>query len=468
MDWSQKRKIIYAVMFAVAVIAIVSYPVYQIVHEDPVCFDGKMNGTETGVDCGGTCVKACTSEMKSIRTAWVKTFPLEGGMYDLGAYIENLNSSTGIKKLRYTLRILDAKGSVLAERKGESELPPSSGLLLFKTGITLSGDIDHADIVFNEEDINHWTRATIAPSMITTKNQVLKNTDTKPRFDALLVNNDLVNKVSNLTLGAIVYDAMRHPVAISSTYVSEIEKDSQQPIFFTWPNRFTKNPRGGMCTTPVDTMLVFDRSGSMDIGRKNPPEPLTTAKNAAGDYVDVADIVDKVGVITFANTATEPIDHELSLDHDSVRKSVTSIEIGKNGLQHTNLGDAIRSALRELGSTRHTKDAKKIIVALTDGVANRPLDPVRQRENIAYSEEYAVNASKDAQNDGVEVYAIGLGSGINESFLRDRVASSPSHYFNAPTANDLNLVYKKISETVCKTENFITEIVVTPRAVFAQ
>lgn len=466
-DWSQKRKILYALAFACGVIFLAAYPVYYFTHPAPTCSDQKQNGAETGVDCGGPCVAACLAEIKAPRVVWAKAFPLEGGRYDLGAYVENINAGAGVKHMRYSLRALDNTGQILVEKNGATEFPPASSVLLFETDATFSGNIDHTEVVFDQNDLTNWIRASTAPSVVMPKNQSLKNTDTKPRFDAVLVNTDLVNDVTNLTLGAIIYDALRHPVAVSRTYVSSIPKDSEQSVFFTWPNRFTKNPRGGICTTPVDTMLVFDRSGSMDIGRKNPPEPLTTAKNAANAYVDAADIIDKVGVVSFATLVSSPIDHALSVDHEGVRSAVATIAIDKNDTQYTNLGDALKIALEEIQSIRHTKDAKKIIVALTDGVANRPLDPLNQK-NTTYAETYAEGIAKEAQTNGVQIYTIGLGKGINEVFLRDRIATSPAHYFNAPTAESLQNIYKSISESVCKSENFITEIVVTPRAIFAQ
>lgn len=465
MDWSQKRRVLYSVAFATVVILLVAYPVYQVTHPAVTCSDQKQNGTETGVDCGGSCLAVCSAEAKPPRVVWAKAFLLEGGRYDLGAYVENANVSAGVKSARYTFRVYDVTGGVIVEKAGETELAPASTALLFATGVTITGAPDHVDVVFEPSDMTHWVRASTATSVVTTKNQTLRSTDTNPRLDATLVNMDPVNEVKDLTLGAIIYDAQRRPVAISKTYVSSISRNSEQSVFFTWPRRFTKNPSGGMCTAPVETMLVFDRSGSMDVGRKNPVEPLTTAKNAANAYVDAADIIDKVGVVSFATNASSPIDHILSLDHASVNAAIAAISIGKDSTQNTNLGEAIRMASAELQSVRHTRNAKKVIVALTDGVANRPIDPANQKNDV-YAGEYAVAAAKDAQVGGAQVYAIGLGKGINESFLRDRIATDPEHYFNAPTAKDLKNVYKKISETVCKLENFITEIVITPRAIF--
>lgn len=468
MEWSQRRKITYALATAGALILVASYPAYRLFYTAPTCFDQKQNGDELGVDCGGSqCALYCPAQVKAPRVLWVKAFRVSPGRYDVGAYVENPNISAGVKNARYLIHVLDETGQTIAERAGSIELDPASTELIFEGGFALTVTPGKVEIEFNKYDIAHFVKARPTPLIVMSKNQSLKNSDTVPRFDATLVNTDLVNDVGRVELGAIIYDPARNPIAISRSYVDTIAKGTEQPIFFTWPNRFTKNPRGAICITPVDTMLVFDRSGSMDAGRRNPPEPLTTAKKAASAYVEAADLLDKVGLVSFATTVSNPIDHELSVDHTKVIDAVTNIAIRKGSLQYTNLGDAIKDAFLELVSTRHTNSAKQVIVALTDGVANRPLDPANPK-NTSYAGEYAARQANIARVAGIDIYAVGLGKDLSLPFLRDRIATDPAHFFNAPTANDLQAIYKNIAESVCKEGNFLTEIVITPHAVFAE
>lgn len=451
--------------FIGALLLVVAYPTYKAVFPAPICFDQKQNGAEVGVDCGGTCTLYCPFEVKDPRTVWAKAFFVTPGYYDMGAYVENPNLKAGIQNARYTLRGQDIDGKAIAERTGVMDVPPASTFLVFEGGFALGTIPEEVQIEWNKDDLARWTKASQVESVIMSKNISLKNTDTRPRLNATLVNTDPVNDVEKTVLGAIIYDGLRHPIAVSRTYVDGLPKNGEADIFFTWPTRITKNPTSGICTTPVDTMLVFDRSGSMNVGRKTPPEPLTTAKNAATAYVDSSELIDKVGLVSFASTASSPIDHELSSDHEDVKSAIARIGIDKVSLQYTNLGDAIKAATSELGSERYTKDAKKVIVALTDGIANRPLDPVNPK-NLKYAGEYGALQATSARTQGIEVYAIGLGKGTDEAYLRDRIASSKGQYYNAPTAATLQSIYKKIAESVCKPENFITDIVITPKAVF--
>lgn len=259
MEWSKKRKILYALVFASVATLIVAYPAYLLINKAPTCSDQKQNGAETGVDCGGGCALQCLAEVKAPRIVWAKAFYLGGPYYDLGAFVENPNANAGVKNARYAFRVFDNEGKVLAEEKGTTEIAPGAGFVLFEPNVAISGNPDRVEVVFEQEDLSRWVKARVASSVIVTKNKSLKNTDTKPRFDATLVNTDLVNNVANLTAGAIIYDARRNPIAVSRTYVDSISKGGEEGVVFTWPRRFTDDSGAGSFITEiiVATRAVF-------------------------------------------------------------------------------------------------------------------------------------------------------------------------------------------------------------------
>lgn len=257
MEWSQKRKILYALAFAGIIILLSAYPVYKFTYKAPTCFDKKQNSTEAGVDCGGGCALMCATDVKPPRAVWAKAFPTNGEVYDVSAYIENINTNAGLKNAHFTIRVLDAGGKVLVEKNGTTELAPASVVLLFESGVTFSGIPDRVELSFDSDDLMKWTKATTAPSPVVTKNQNLKNVYTKPRFDAVLVNTDPVNEVANLSLGGIIYDSERHPVAVSKTYVERIAKGGEQNIFFTWPTGFPISPDGFITEIVVTPRAIF-------------------------------------------------------------------------------------------------------------------------------------------------------------------------------------------------------------------
>lgn len=257
MDWSQRRKISYAVGFAVIIILLVSYPAYLFFYKAPTCFDSRQNGAETGVDCGGGCALVCAVDVRAPRVVWAKAFSLGDDHYDLGAYLENPNTKAGVKEARYTFMAYGASGSIIVEKKGTTEIPPGSGFVLFEPNVVVTESPNRVEVVFESEDLTRWIKASVNSSLLSTKNQSLKNTDTKPRYDAVLVNNDPVNSVSDLVLSAIVYNGARNPVAISQTYVNIIPKAGEQNIFFTWPNRFNGTSENFIADILITPHLIF-------------------------------------------------------------------------------------------------------------------------------------------------------------------------------------------------------------------
>jgi hypothetical protein len=123
--------------------------------------------------------------------------------------------------------------------------------------------------------------------------------------------------------------------------------------------------RGEACGEyyPVDVVLVFDRSGSMDDDGWSPPPPLTDAKNAAKTFVDLLGGNDKAGLVSFSTTAN--IDKPLTFVHQDVKSAIDSMSA--NGW--TNMSNALELANQEL-VTNGRNDVPWIEVLLSDGNNN--------------------------------------------------------------------------------------------------
>lgn len=254
MEWAQKRKIYYALVFAVVIISLITLSTYLAIHKAPTCFDQKQNGGELGIDCGGICARYCSIQVKPLHIVWVKAFSFAPGHYDVGAYIENQNINAGISQARYTVRIFNGNKGVVSERSGVTDIVPSAPLFVFEGNFSLDSDPSDVQIEFNDWDMERWTKARPSESVILTKNQSLKDVDTKPRLEVTLVNTDLVNSAEQIILGAIVYDSMKQPVAISRTFIDKIEKGSEYQTVFTWPNHFSPILEGEKFITGIVIM----------------------------------------------------------------------------------------------------------------------------------------------------------------------------------------------------------------------
>ena len=157
--------------------------------------------------------------------------------------------------------------------------------------------------------------------------------------------------------------------------------------------------------------------------------------------------MDQIGVVSFATTATVPLDQGLSAERSLAKDALSRVEIfPKEERGFTNLGDAIEKATQEFLSVRQNPAAKKIMVILTDGLANAP--------SLPGGEEYAEEKIKRAKEEEVVTYVIGLGEKVNAEFLGNTVASGKDRYYSAAQSSDLFRVYKEIAQVVCPDRSY--------------
>jgi hypothetical protein len=205
-------------------------------------------------------------------------------------------------------------------------------------------------------------------------------------------------------------------------------------------------------------MLVLDRSGSMAADGGAPPEPLESAKRAAQSFTSLLQPRVTFGVVSYATTPSSPIEQVLTADRTAMAAAIAKVEMGKDGTQYTNMGDAFSTALAELTSERHRDDARKVIVFLTDGDVTRPVNPATGKADREYAAQYARDAAAKAMAEDVVIYTIGFGDFLNapstevarDTELIKALASAPENYFEAPTSADLEVVYKKIATAICE------------------
>jgi len=462
--WARKRQAIYIISIVVVLLILGAYPVFKLLYVAPSCFDGKQNQDEVGIDCGGSsCSVLYSTQVEDLIVSWTKAFAVNEDTYDIASSIENPNYNAGIKSISYVFKVYGEDGSLITEKHGDVFISPRDKFVVFEPNIQTGGK-SIKDVVFEFQKNPVWTKMSQQAPTVVIKNKKLINTDSSPRFSASVFNNS-IDSLLDAEIVAIVYNGSGNPIAVSSTYEKQIRKDETKNIFFTWPNKFTTKPSGGMCTAPTDIVLVFDRSGSMGFGGDNPPQPLTDAKKAALAFVDNTQVSDRVGLVSFSTTASNPIDQTLTKDKEEVKNSIKSIKIGiPANEQHTNIGDAISQAVKELKSVRANTSAKKAIVLLTDGVASRPLNP-KDETDENYPNLYASNFAGIARDNNMSIYTIGLGNSINEDFLRENIASTPNYYYKAITSSELSSIYNQIAQDVCKEEVFTTDIIVHTKPV---
>ena len=370
---------------------------------------------------------------------WVRLFKIRDGVYSVIAQIENPATESIADNVPYTFTLRDKSGETITTRSGKTFIPARKTFVVFEGTIQTNTPPDSVFFTFDQEP--NWQKSTYTEPNLVISNKQLTDVDTAPRMTATVQNTNVID-ITNITLSALIYDDGGNAVQVSQTYLDKLKAGDTANITFTWPNPISLKSR--VCQSPVDTSLVIDRSGSMAFLGTNPPQPLTDVKDAANSFVSELTKNDQSAVVSFSNTASNPVDMALTSDLTSAQNAINAITILSEGSQNTNIGDGLLKGLNELISSNAKTDSGKILVLLTDGVVNLPT----KKGDKKYPENYALQVAQNAKDKGVRIFTIGLGKDLNQTFLK-QVASSPSDFYLAPTAKDLTSIYHEIGTKMC-------------------
>jgi hypothetical protein len=235
MTWSGRRQTIYSAVGAVIVL-ILLITLYETFFTAPAtCFDGKQDGTETGVDCGGnTCSLICADAAHPPVALWARAFSTNPGIYSAVAYIQNNNVGAGARGVPYTFKLYDKDNILLAERDGVANLPPVQNTPITEANIDVgNGVVVHTLFEFTTDPPAVWNKVAAGGYPQLTSSSPVPNADYS-KVSTTLVNNT-VAEVKNVSVVAILYDQNGTAIATSKSIIPSIPAKSQQPVVFTWP-----------------------------------------------------------------------------------------------------------------------------------------------------------------------------------------------------------------------------------------
>ncbi len=231
-SWSQKRKLLYAMLLVVCVIIVVGVPAFLIFYDAPTCFDGKKNSNEKGVDCGGRCTKLCQNEFDPPIVSWSRIENVVPGVYNAAAYIINPNNEGEAKDVPYHMELYDKDGMLIIEKKGKVTIPPHRNTLAFSSLIKVDKSIP-TKVLFEFTGAPDWNKKSDTLSSV-----VVTATDYKEEGDgsSLLVQlrNDGLQILNDISVYAILHDASGNTVGFSKTFIDSILPKATVVAPFTW------------------------------------------------------------------------------------------------------------------------------------------------------------------------------------------------------------------------------------------
>lgn len=443
--WAMWRRMQYFTGFTVFFLIIGGWVYYANFYQSPTCFDGKQNAGEAGVDCGGGCVRICSFSVQEPTVKWSRSFRVTDGMYNAVGYVENSNREAASPEIKYKFTLLDATG-VIKEVSGTTILPPDGEYPIFEGRIATGSRVPTRTFL-EIEPVEMWQPATAGREQFSVVSRELLSADARPRLDATLRNNEL-EEVKEVEVVATIFNAEGTALASSRTFVDNFAPRSDLELFFTWPEPIATTLRS--CEVPTDVLVAIDVSGSMNNDQANPPEPLTSVKEAAARFINRLGENDQSGLVTFATGAT--LVNQLTAENSLVSTAVGAITIDPSEESgFTNTGEGLIAAANELTSVRHNENARKVMVILTDGLATAPGETEE-------AEKFALDAATSARGAGIDVYSIGLGESVKMEFV-SALSSTPEQSFQAISSGDVDRIYQTITSSLCEQGAAVIDIV---------
>lgn len=235
MSWALRRQIIFIVILIILFLGLGFLIVYPKINTIPSCTDGLQNGNETGVDCGGSCAKACIFEVDKVSILWSRVFEVIPGRYNAVAYFENHNKTEAIYKIKYKFRFADKDNIYIGKRDGETYIPPSGKFAIFEPGINFGNSIPvFSSFEFTETPI--WTKIPedrINQLKVLVSDIKLENQDTNPHLSAVIKNSSLFS-IPEVSVIALLYDDKGNVASASRTFIEELKGEEVKNIDFTW------------------------------------------------------------------------------------------------------------------------------------------------------------------------------------------------------------------------------------------
>ena len=229
-------------LLIVAILALGFFIIYPKLNKLPSCTDGIQNGSETGIDCGGSCSRACTFEVDKVSVLWSRVFEVIPGRYNAVAYFENHNQTEAILRIKYRFRFADKDNIYIGKREGETYIPPSGRFAIFEPAISLGNSIPvYTTFEFTETPV--WQKIPadkLDQLKILVSNINFENQNQSPHLSAVIANTSLFD-IPEVSVVAILYDKNGNAVNASRTYIEDLPGEASKNVDFTWPEPIEEN-----------------------------------------------------------------------------------------------------------------------------------------------------------------------------------------------------------------------------------
>ncbi len=181
---------------------------------------------------------------------------------------------------------------------------------------------------------------------------------------------------------------------------------------------------------------------------KTSEQPVTAVKDALAvflAYLQQVKTDDRVGLVIYTySDGTARLESGLTNDYQLVESTARARQAGHYD-PYTNIGAGMQKARLELEKNGRP-GALRMIVLMTDGLANRP-------GSTSTAQKLVLSEASQAASESFPVVAISLGSGADTSIMQQVADQTAGVHFNIPGGKsvstyeeDLKKVFRKIAD----------------------
>ncbi|MBA3733142.1 hypothetical protein H0W91_02070 [Patescibacteria group bacterium] len=235
LSWATKRRLIYGGSVVVVLALIFGGIFWKIFYQAPTCNDGRQNGDEKGVDCGGSCRNLCTSDALTPVVLWSKVFNVSGDVYSAVAYIENPNVNSRNNRATYQFQIYDKNNKLITVKEGETSIPKGKKFAVFETSLLISNSKPKsADFKFLS--FSPWEKDIAKEPEITLKYGTIVGSTT-PSITGSITSQS-IGTIPEIELVVFVLDRNENAIGASRTFIDNLSKNAPQDFVFSWQKPF--------------------------------------------------------------------------------------------------------------------------------------------------------------------------------------------------------------------------------------
>lgn len=235
-----RKQIIIALIYFIIFSAIGGGIYRSFIYAPATCTDGRQNQNEEGIDCGGPCI-VCQETLVDPDILWIKALPVEGGLYDLAAQIENKNVNYGSGMMPYAFKIYDSKGSQIGEVKNRNYIMPREKKYIVDI-VSLSTVPAKVSLEFGDIE---WKKFKLVESLnLPIFNQAidLNGKNSYAAFAQGTAYNQTRFDLDTIDIDVIIYDFAGNVVAVNKTQKNTMKSGEGRFFEVMWPKAFASEP----------------------------------------------------------------------------------------------------------------------------------------------------------------------------------------------------------------------------------